>query len=783
VRALTSRVAFWWTWFTASRGGVFAAVFAIVLAFALLGSRTTQADATLVTSIPGIGPALGIAGELFGGGVAKLAGDAGGKFLKGSLEWLFGGLEKDITLPAMRSVTKVIPLPPGQGGLILAIYVIALPIFAAGALLSITQALYGTVGGADPTGSYGRVAFRVLGIVALAAAWYPLMQVAVTVTNDVAQYLISDAVLGKTVQKSFAKAKTDSLAPILMLLVYLVLAVSWLLLVVAKGVITLSFVMLALGGPVVLAISTLPGCNHLLGWLMKSVGTLMGIPALWAFVFGAWAFVGAALYDQSIEDAPSQLYTASLFIAAMAAIYAVTKMALKGGRLGLPAGLPGGGMAKVGMGVATAMAAREGAQAILSAGTAKRVEQHSLLDGSKVRQEQTLRGDRAREYMQRGRETGWNRATETNTREVRENRYDPDGMKKTAQELSDQGSSKLQDVKPRNGAGTQGKAEGSSGAANGAMADGRTNAVPQAAQEDTKGSQLQYDKNGDVRGLSNATAYSQKAGWDKRIASMQDTARRRAEAASADTTAGASGTVTGSAGAATGGTKSATGADVRPGKGTATKGAAGAEAGMAAAQSSPVMAVQQAGKPFSPADRATFRRIASEAVSGGRTPEQAQKNFSNAMSTALSGSGISTSSALADEAAIIATASPQTVMDAFGPAASAIAAPASMSAGAVPAASASPTGAGPAPSAPASPPSREEVGTGHWAAQVTPASPAPKPAPSSPAPPPMAMPETPAMSTSGPGNDAPAAPVADTDRLKNAQRILNEQGLPRDSYE
>jgi hypothetical protein len=47
----------------------------------------------------------------------------------------------------------------------------------------------------------------------------------------------------------------------------------------------------------------------------------------------------------------------------------------------------------------------------------------------------------------------------------------------------------------------------------------------------------------------------------------------------------------------------------------------------------------------------------------------------------------------------------------------------------------------------------------------------------------MAMPETPAMSTSGPGNDAPAAPVADTDRLKNAQRILNEQGLPRDSYE
>lgn len=763
MRALTSRVGQRATRIAFSRGGMLVVVFALIAAATALGNRTTAADAIGVGDalqhIPGIGAGFSVAGKLFGG-VGGLAGAIGGKALKEALEWLFGGLEGTITLAAMRSVTTVVPLPPGRGGLILAIYVISLPIFAAGTMLSISQAMYGTVGGADPTGSYGRVAFRVLGVVVLAAAWYPLMKVAVTVANDISQYLLSNEVIGSTVRQSFAEANTETLAPILMLLVYLVLAVSWLLLVVTKGALALSFVMIALGGPVVLALSTLPGCNQFLGWLGKTVGTLIAIPALWAFVFGAWAFVGSALWEGAIPGAPSGLYRASLFIAAMIALYGVTKVALKAARIGLPAGVPGGQMAKVGMGVMTAMAAREGAQALMSAGTATRVEEHTLGDGVRVRQQEKLRGAAAKEHMQRGRETTRSNANAGTAGQGRENRYAPAGAPKrdrvnTADEMP-------VPTPTTSGSAGVGAATSAGTAAGTAQTRAGTGTAAAASAAARSGSALQYNRDHSVQGPSNAAAHRAKADWDKHIASV----RGRAAAATSN---GAGDASTASAAIAQDGTPAAAG----------LTGASGS------AKDAPMRAVQEAGKAFSPADRASFHRLAMEALAGDRTPQQAQKNFSNAMSSALAGAAITTSSPLAEDAAMIATAPPVTVAEAFSPA-GATDAPHTEAASATAAFDAA---------APATTPAREDVAPsgartpltyeGAWraqdsprAAQPTPSVPEPTPAPE-PAPP---QPPAGTPTAAGPAPDhSPAdATAANSERLRKAALELDTPLRPSD---
>lgn len=500
VRAITG-IAFRYQLLTASRGGLFSVVLAIVLATQLFGSRISTANALGLSDL--IGVVAGPAGGLFSG-LGDLAGKVGAGALKEALEWLFGGLESTITLAAMRSVTQVVDLPSlgsSNNSIVAAIYIMSIPTFALGTLFAVSQAMYGSMSSSEPMGGYGRVIIRTVILVVVAAAWYPIVQLLVYVTNDLSAYLLSDPVIGENTRESFAEAKTDKLAPILMLLVYLVLAVSWLLLVVAKGVITLAFVMLAIGGPMILALSTFPPARNLVNWLTTSLATLIAIPALWAFVFCAWAFIGSSLWNASFEDEPSQLYRASLFIAAMIAIYGVTKKALSMGRMGIPGGIPGGGAAKMGMGLAAAYAGRNVAAGLLAKGTAMQTVSHELADGSKVSQQTPLKGAAAKRAMAEGAKYS---ADPTSPRAKRNASLD----------------AAIEDRARKNAAG----ATSAAAAANPGSIPAPGSAVHPG------GNTMSYDSNGSLTGPVGETQARHKAAWDREIAKADTTQRPNEDA-------------------------------------------------------------------------------------------------------------------------------------------------------------------------------------------------------------------------------------------------------------
>lgn len=471
-----------------SRSGLFVIVLAIVTTTQLFGSRVSSANAVGISDLAGI--VTGPAGALFGG-LGDLAGKVGAGALKEALEWLFGGLESTITLNAMRSVTKVVELPALNGSnnsIVAAIYIMSIPTFAIGTMFAVSQAMYGSMSSSEPLGGYGRVIIRTVVLVVAAAAWYPIVQLLVYVTNDLSSYLLSDPVIGENTRESFAEAKTDKLAPILMLLVYLILAVSWLLLVVAKGVITLAFVMVAIGGPMILALSTFPPARNMVNWLMTTVATLIAIPALWAFVFCAWAFIGSSLWNETFADEPSQLYKASLFIAAMIAIYGVTKRALAMGRMGIPGGIPGGGVAKMGMGLAAAYAGRNVAAGLLSKGTATQTVSHELPDGSTVSQKTPLRGAAAKRAMDDG-----------------------------ARHSADPASARAQNTAARQSA-TEERTRRIEDAKRSATAAANPGTIPapgSAVHPD--GNTMSYDRNGSLSGPSGETQARHKAAWDREI--------------------------------------------------------------------------------------------------------------------------------------------------------------------------------------------------------------------------------------------------------------------------
>lgn len=486
-----------------SRSGLFVIVLAIVTTTQLFGSRVSSANAVGISDLAGI--VTGPAGALFGG-LGDLAGKVGAGALKEALEWLFGGLESTITLNAMRSVTKVVELPTLNGSnnsIVAAIYIMSIPTFAIGTMFAVSQAMYGSMSSSEPLGGYGRVIIRTVVLVVAAAAWYPIVQLLVYVTNDLSSYLLSDPVIGENTRESFAEAKTDKLAPILMLLVYLILAVSWLLLVVAKGVITLAFVMVAIGGPMILALSTFPPARNMVNWLMTTVATLIAIPALWAFVFCAWAFIGSSLWNETFADEPSQLYKASLFIAAMIAIYGVTKKALSMGRMGIPGGIPGGGAAKMGMGLAAAYAGRNVAAGLLSKGTATQTVSHELPDGSKVSQQTPLRGAAAKRAMADGAKYS----------------ADPTSPKAKRSAALD---AAIEERTRRNAAGktsAAGSVPGPGSAANRGSGPAPGSAVHPG------GNTMSYDSNGSLMGPVGETQARHKAAWDREIAKADTTQR------------------------------------------------------------------------------------------------------------------------------------------------------------------------------------------------------------------------------------------------------------------
>lgn len=499
VRAI-NRIVLQYRLLTATRSGLLAICFAVLVFFQFLGSQTSSANAGIVGDLVGV--VSSPVGALFGG-VGSLAGSIGGKALKSALEWLFGGLESTITLSAMRSVTRIISLPTLDGrnnSVVAAVYIMAIPIFAVGTMLSVSQAMYGSMGSSEPMGGYGRVILRSVVLVVAAAAWYPIVQLLVVVTNDLSGYFLSDEVMGGTLQKSFAQAHTDKLAPILMLLVYLILAVSWLLLVVAKGVLTLSFVMIAVGGPVILGLSTFPPARNLVNWLTTTVATLVAIPALWAFVFASWAFVGASLFDKTIPDSPNQLYKASLFIAAMLAIYGVTKKALAMGRMGIPGGMPGGGLAKIGMGVAAAYAGRSVATGIMAKNTATQTVSHALPDGSTVSQSSKLMGRSAKDAMAAGQRHSADPSSQT-------------ALKKRSMEAS---------VNAKEASMRDARTAETAAANPGTMQVG-------ASTVQAGGNTMRYDRQGQLMGPAGETQSRHKAAWDRQIGSASSSGNSPSE--------------------------------------------------------------------------------------------------------------------------------------------------------------------------------------------------------------------------------------------------------------
>jgi hypothetical protein len=327
----------------------------VALAAGALDPSAAAAQIPLPNPIEGVKALVGAAGDV--------AGKLGATVLQEALEWLLGGLKAAITLELVTFLTTI-ELPVG-GALSEAtgpIVVIGGFFLVVGLITSVGDGYREIVAGTDTAPRViGQAIFRVIGLALLLGAWFWIVPLAVDVANGMSHYVLSDGAVASALRRTFASESLLKVGfPLLGFLTGIFMAMAILILVVLKFVIAIAFAFLYVGGPALIGFAALPRVGTLpLAIATRGLVTLTLIPLAWTVVFVAWAGVSAGMFDAA-TGAGGGVVTAlmgpGLFLAGLIVMLAVTKKLLSMASFGLRLAVPGAGIVRSVLNVATTKA-------------------------------------------------------------------------------------------------------------------------------------------------------------------------------------------------------------------------------------------------------------------------------------------------------------------------------------------------------------------------------------------------------------------------------------------
>ena len=225
------------------------------------------------------------------------------------LEYMFGGLSTTITLEMIQWITTIqVEFTDSLTGILAPAIVIGVFLLLLSTVVSAIQAM-GTVVNGTNTGvaAASSVLVKHGGLGVLMAAWYSIVPLVLGIANGMSSYVLGDQTVKDALTVTFkldsASDAAGSIAgavvsPIIFCLLLIAVALTFVLVLTMKYVLSFAFAVLFIGGPILIGAGGLPGIGpSALGLLSRSLFVSAVLPLAWAVVFAAWAGVVGGLTD------------------------------------------------------------------------------------------------------------------------------------------------------------------------------------------------------------------------------------------------------------------------------------------------------------------------------------------------------------------------------------------------------------------------------------------------------------------------------------------------------